>query len=334
MIESISSTILGHDPALNILRGALSRPAQAYLFIGPDAVGKRTCGLWLARLLLCDTAHDGPCGRCSACHKVLAGSHPDIVFISPPEKKQSIGVEQVRSLQQSARFAPIEGRHKIFVLAQAERLTEQAANCLLKSLEEPQPNRVFILCAPSQAALLPTVVSRCQVIRLSPVPGAALAGWLVENGVERDRAALAATLSEGRPGQALRLARDNKVWEYRETVLGYAERLATADGHDVMEMAEKLEPNRGGTDDKRQAIERALEMFGGWFRDVSCLKAGVDEAQLINRDRAEALRVAAGRYTQQRAVEALRSLQEAREHMAANVNPRLLFARLLLHLKA
>lgn len=328
-------TVLGHDLIRDVLRRALTGagPAQTYLFSGAEGVGKRTVGYWFARLLLCaGRAPDAAdaCGQCTSCRKAAAESHPDIVEVSLLEKRATIGVEQAREVQRAARFAPIEGNWKIFLFTEAHRLTEQAMNSLLKLLEEPQDRRVFILMAPTRTALLPTILSRCQLLRFAPVPTPQVNAWLADLGADGARTELAAVLSEGRPGMALRMVSDTRLWDFRQKVLSYAASLAGADKLQLMEIAEKLEA--AGGSDKRLAIERTLEVLTMWFRDVIWLQRSLDERRVLNRDYIEPLHEAATRYSVERVLHAVDALREARDQFAHNVNAKLMYMRLLLHL--
>jgi DNA polymerase-3 subunit delta' len=285
-------------------------------------------------MLLCSEAGDDltPCGLCPSCRKIAAGNHPDVVEVALLARRATIGVEQAREVQQAARFAPLEGPWKIFLLPEAHRFTEQAMNGLLKTLEEPVERRIFVLMTPSHGALLPTILSRCQLVRFAPLQADEVSRWLVGLGVSEAQAGLAATLSEGRPGMALRMASDTRLWEFRDRVLAVAETLASADGCGLMDAAEKLEPST--STEKRLAVERTLEMLTMWFRDIVWLQRGLDERRVLNRDRLEALREAAGRYRFETAMGALRALAEAREQVRGNVAVKLMFTRLALHLRS
>lgn len=350
------NALLGNAPVRDMLGHALThgRLAQAYVFSGAEGVGKRTHAVWFAQLLLCDRRAPHalqPCGDCRACRRVSKMSHPDFFeltrlerpfplwarqarltrtfrMVGPLETRATMGIHHVSALRESARFAPMEGAWQIFLVPDAHRLNEQAQVSLLEALEEPREGRVFILTTPSHAVLLPTVVSRCQLVRFAPVPTADVSAWLVENGAAEERAVLAAAISEGRPGFAFRLATDDGLWAFRNQVVGQAAALLPCDRHQHMLIAEGLAALGRGL----LARERTLEFLTGWFRDVAWLQRGLDEQRILNRDQVDALRRAATAYTFADVMHALDALRDARQLVAREVNGQLLFTRLLLHL--
>src|SRR2546429_4718200 len=164
--------IIGHEHAINALRRALvtERVRHAYLFSGPEHIGKALLAQRFAQTLLCTggiDAHDAPqnpCNACLSCRKVMHGNHPDIHYISRPPEKQFILIEQVRALQADAARKTLEGRRNIFIIQGMHEMNVQAANCLLKTLEEPEPDVVLLLTVPDPGSLLPTILSRVQQV--------------------------------------------------------------------------------------------------------------------------------------------------------------------------
>lgn len=202
----------GHPGALAFVQRAieLERPPHALLLVGPDRVGKATLALELAAGLLCldDDPSARPCGECAACRKVAHGNHPDLHRLEPEGAGQQIRVSQVHALVSELALLPLEGRFRVAVVERAHRLNPDAQNALLKTLEEPPAAVCLILAADDSSALLPTVVSRCARIRLSPVAADTIAELIEETGLaDRARGAALARLAGGRPGLALALAR-------------------------------------------------------------------------------------------------------------------------------
>ncbi|MCL4463927.1 MAG: DNA polymerase III subunit delta' [Firmicutes bacterium] len=213
--------IHGRQQILRSLRAALSSGnlAHAYLFCGPEGIGKKTLAKVFSAALVCQRSMEEPCGSCPDCNKSKTLSHPDIHWIVP-EGKKSLKIGQTREIKRAAYFKPHEARYQVFIVEQAETLTAEAANSLLKLLEEPPPLAVFILLATSPAALLPTVVSRCQLFQLPRLDAASLSSIL--NAADRQ---LSLTESqrvlhgaEGIPGRALLLAREDRQQSYAEAV--------------------------------------------------------------------------------------------------------------------
>jgi DNA polymerase-3 subunit delta' len=196
--------------------------AHAYLFTGPPGVGKRLFAHELAKALLCEDppgAQLEACDRCPACHQVEAGTHPDFFAAGRPEENLEIPIELVRELCRSFSLKAARGRGKVALLDDADDLNEYSANCFLKTLEEPPAGAVLILIGTRPDRQLPTIVSRCQVVRFAPLPQPLVAALLREQGVE-DPALVErlARLSGGSVGQAKALA-DPALWEFRRRLL-------------------------------------------------------------------------------------------------------------------
>jgi DNA polymerase-3 subunit delta' len=216
--------VRGHDALVRafdrvVRRGRL---AHAYLFTGPPGVGKRLFAGELAKALLCE-ARPGPgleaCDRCPACLQVEADTHPDCFTAGRPEENAELPIEVVRELCRNLSLKPARGRNKVVILDDADDLNDAAANCFLKTLEEPPPGSVLILVGTSPERQLSTIVSRCQVVRFAPLPEALVVELLRGQGVEDpELAGRLARLSGGSPGLARSLA-DPALWEFRRTVL-------------------------------------------------------------------------------------------------------------------
>lgn len=216
--------VRGHEARVRAFEQAVrqNRLAHAYLFTGPAGVGKRRFAHELAKALLCEQASPErleACDRCPSCLQVEAGTHPDYFTASRPEEKLELPIEVMRELCRRFALKSMHGRGKVAVLDDADDLNEEAANCFLKTLEEPPPRSVLILVGSSRERQLPTIVSRCQVVRFAPLPEALVADLLREQELPDpgtiDRLA---RLSGGSPGQALALA-DPDLWAFRRQLL-------------------------------------------------------------------------------------------------------------------
>lgn len=225
--------ILGHDDVVEQFRRALARGrlASSFLFVGPPGVGKRTFAVKLAQAMFCQSRPEealDPCGTCPSCSQVLAGSHPDLDVVAKPADKSFIPLELLigerdhrrrEGLCHNIAVKPNEGGRKVAVLDDADYLNAEGANSLLKTLEEPPPRSVLILIGTSPAKQLPTIRSRCQVIRFQPLPVETVAELLVSKGFVSDRAEAArlARYSEGSLQRALELT-DPELWSFRNTL--------------------------------------------------------------------------------------------------------------------
>jgi DNA polymerase-3 subunit delta' len=209
------------DAAAAVLRGERATGmTHAWLFTGPPGSGRSVAARAFAAALLCPY---GGCGRCPSCHQVRAGTHADLLLVRPDGL--SYGVRQTRSLVRRAAGAPSGGRWQVVVFEDADRATEQAANALLKAIEEPAPRTVWLLCAPSAEELVTTIRSRCRLVTLRTPPSAAVAEVLTRDGVDPERALAAARAAQGHIGRARRLATDPEAARRRDEVLAVPARL-------------------------------------------------------------------------------------------------------------
>ncbi len=324
--------IIGHDWAVRLLQRGLAtgRMSHAYLISGPAQIGKTTLALAWAQALNC--SHDTPpCGRCSSCLKAARNSHPDIQTIVGQGAGGSIKIEQIRTMQREAVLAPYEGRFRVLILEEMDRASTEAANCLLKTLEEPPGHVVLILTAIHTEALPDTVVSRCQQLNLRPVARHLIEEALVERGVSRPQAGLFAQLSGGRVGWALEAARDETLRRQRQQDLDQLQELLVADPVARFEFA-----STAGRDPL--AVRRRIEQWSTWWRDLLLLtSSGPPTAtggsmHVVNTDRIDELRKMAHRVTPAQACAALKALHVAVDRLEANVNPQLALEGLLLKL--
>jgi DNA polymerase-3 subunit delta' len=208
--------------AARVLRGeAVLGMTHAWLLVGPPGSGRSVAARAFAAALLCP---DQGCGHCSSCRQVRAGSHADLMLVRPDGL--SYGVKQTRDLVLRAAGAPSGGRWQVVLFEDADRATEQAANALLKAIEEPAPRTVWLLCAPSAEELVTTIRSRCRLVVLRTPPSAAVADVLIRrDGVDPERALAAARAAQGHIGRARRLATDPEAARRREDVLRVPTRL-------------------------------------------------------------------------------------------------------------
>jgi len=319
---------VGHDHAIRLLRNSIEtgRVSHAYLFSGPRQIGKATLARDFARALNC-LEPDHPCGHCRSCKKIEASIHPDVQIIELEEGSKNISIDAVRKMREGVALRPFEGRTKVYIIEEVERLSEPAANSLLKTLEEPPPSVVMVLTTLDAASLLPTVVSRCQQVELRPVPPAAVEAALQErHGVDPERARLLATLAKGRMGWALQTASSRNALEKRSELLerllalagtgrvgrfAYAAELATLHGRDP------------------EAAKNALEMWQSWWRDLLLSRLGLTEL-VVNTDLRGRMKMEAASYSVEALGRMVRSIQQTMALLGQNVNARLALEALML----
>lgn len=253
--------IAGHARPLRVLRRALSsgRIPHAYLFWGPEGVGKELAAMGFAEVLFCKDpealGRASACGVCSSCVKFKAGSHPDLHLLSPDEK--AISVEEVRALIQNLSFQAYEKGRKVAIIRDSFRMSREGANALLKTVEEPPPATYLFLLAPHRSRLLPTLVSRCQSVRFDPLSTGDVEKVLVGQGIAQGDALRLAELSGGSPGAALYLDQ-SAIPELSAEAEDIALRLDAFSIGERFALSERWAKDKEGLPLRLKSLERAL----------------------------------------------------------------------------
>ena len=341
--------IIGHGGVLVLLEREIAEPAQSYLFVGPSNVGKATIARRFAASLLC-----GEDTRCI--ERVMAGIHPDLVLVEP-EGRASITVDQARRVVSQATRSPLESERKVFLLEEGGMLNDEAANALLKTLEEPTPATVFVIATETEDDLPSTVASRCRTVVLGRVPESEVAAGLEALGIATEQATEAARIAGGRPGLALALATEPEVANYRRLWLSIPMRLGEHPGDafrladETMTSAEPLlealkqrqqeerdalgdDAPRSLKDRQARELKRAtdalnitgLEILASFYRDVAAAQFG---SPVRNTDVPVA---ALSSMTPKRAVAGAERVLVAIESLGRNQRPQLAFANLFAEL--
>ncbi len=322
--------VIGHQWAVQWLRQSIvnRQVRHAYCITGPANVGKMTLALAFARAVLCtaDDPADRPCARCPACQRSAGGFHPDLRLIAPSAEASAISVELIRDqVVREAALSPVAGQRKVFIIERMHLASPAAANALLKTLEEPPAAVVIILLSERGDALLPTIVSRCQMIRLRPLPPGSIAGYLqTELGLPAAQAELCARLSDGRLGYARHLATDQAAWEQRRQQIDDLIGLLTKGRVERLAFAAQL------TGQAERATD-ALRTWQGWWRDVWLCQQGA-AAQTVNLDRAAVIQEQARRIPPAQVRDSLQMTMRIAQLLEGHVNARLAFDVLLLRL--
>jgi len=273
--------LLGHEKPKTLLRQAAAKNklAHAYLFRGPDGVGKKRTALTLGAYLNCKSPlEDDGCGRCPSCRKYFSGSHPDLLIVEPDGAAIKIG--QIRELKHQLAFPPLEARIRLIILEDIQTMRREAANSLLKTLEEPAPANLFILTADPAGTILPTIMSRCQVIPFGPLDQGDMAHLLMqEDDIDESLALSLAAVAEGSLGRAKLLQQENLLSLRQEVVEGLlhghldqAESIAL-----IFRLSEK-------TAALKENISEFLALLRLWYRDLVLIAAGGPEAAIVNKD--------------------------------------------------
>lgn len=324
--------VIGQDRAVKLLKGSREgeRLCHAYMFVGPKQVGKGTLALDLARTLNC-TGDAPPCGQCLQCARIGSGVHTDVQVIgiaSTPgaPQKTEISIDQIKDLQRSASLPPFEGSCKVFIIDGAERLSTEAANCLLKTLEEPPPRVVLVLLTSREDLLLPTVLSRCFRVELRPLSATAVEAALLERGVSIERARLLARLCGGRLGWALEATADETILSRRQDKLEEIAALVSSGDEQLFTYAARLATQ------SRDATREALALWVSWWRDVLLVKGGCPTT-ITNVDYQDRLVAQAKASGLARVKDIISGIQMAQEQLDLNASPRLVLEVLMLTMR-
>ncbi|MFC1908716.1 ATP-binding protein [Chloroflexota bacterium] len=324
--------VVGQTRVLSLFQRGLETGTlvHAYLLVGPPHIGKMTVALNLAQALNCTTA-EPPCGECDSCQKIATANHPDVQVISliqdaeSPEAKL-ISTEQIEQMQHAANLPPFAGRYKVFIIDGAELLSMEAANRLLKTLEEPVGKVIFILLTTNDSLLPATVVSRCQRLELTPLPAAEVETALSRRGVDPARARLLAGLSRGCLGWALTAAEDNTWLQQREEKLDRMQGIIAADTEARFTYAAGLAAQFS---QKRGLVYEELDLWLDYWRDLLLVKTGCSDI-ITNIDRLAELTEMANDYRLAEIRAFIQSIRTAGEQLKQNANPRLVLEVLML----
>ena len=321
--------VIGQDKILSLLDYSLkiNAVAHAYLIVGPRHVGKGTLAFNLAQALNCD-GPELPCGQCRSCQRILERKHADVTPVGL-DSKTEIGIDDIRYLQRIANLPPYEGKYKVFIIDGAEYLSTEAANSLLKILEEPPQNVVWLLLAAEDGHLLPTIISRCQRLELKPVPSEQVQEALVNSyNVETNRAKLLAQLCRGRLGWALSALANDDILEQRSQRIDRMASLLTASLSQRFAYAQELASQFS---QNRRTGAEIMEDWLDWWRDLMLIKGSCQE-KIVNVDYQTALEEQARGLSLSEINGFLTDLCLLQEEISRNVNPRLVLEWLMLNL--
>jgi DNA polymerase-3 subunit delta' len=323
--------MLGHDWAVKLLQGHIVNDTlrHAYLITGPQGVGKRTLALRFVQALNCEhpSQPGEPCQACRTCKQIALGQYPDLAIVQSEEKGGKLLVDQVRELQRTLALAAYQSKYRAAILLNFEGANQNASNALLKTLEEPPPQVILILTALSSDLLLPTVVSRCETLRLRSIPTDVIIEHLqTRYQIEVNQAALLAHLSDGCPGQAIALSQNPQTLTQRSTWLD--EHLALLNGARPFRFAyvEKMTKTR-----EKSVLIEILHVWLSLWRDVLLQACGAS-VPLVNLDKANEIKTLASRYPIAVSHQVIASLTHTIDLFDQNINPRLAIENLMLDL--
>ena len=307
--------VLGHEKQIEIFRKTLSqrRIGHAYLFSGIPAVGKKTLAREFAKAFNCQETkalHDS-CGKCLSCRKIERGSHPDLFCIEA--EGQFIRINAVRQIQEQMKFKPLEAKYRVFIIDNADKMNDQAANALLKTLEEPSPANVLILITSRPYSLPATIISRCRHIRFNPLSSNIIAQFLINRmGMEEQKALLLAGLSGGSIGRALELNNEDVI-AYRTGTFELLASTRNSEPFSLITFASFLAQDKKG-------IKMGLDILSSCFRDALVFKETRKAQILINQDKSPFIAAMAARLSSEQILQNIKLIEKAGETIEHNGN--------------
>ena len=313
------SAIRGQDRPVEIIKTYIENACMegGYLFTGPEGIGKKMAALALAKALNCPEAKTNACGHCASCLKIENGQHPDVHIITG--EGAQIKIEAIRQLQKDVSLKAYEGVFKVFIIDNAHTLSAEAANCLLKILEEPPKKSLIILITDKPNLLFKTIISRCKTLKFLPLKREALEAILKRDyKLDVQFAHFLAYFSEGRLGQALKL-KDSGILAKKNNLI---DKFVLASRPDIDSMAAQ----------DKEDVRFSLNLLAAWFRDIYLLKAGLPEQEVINSDRREDLTRSARGFSFLDLEAIFTNISTAISYLEKNVNTRLLLFNLRMEL--
>ena len=317
--------IRGHEKNIRILARVIKtrRLPHAYLFAGIGGIGKRLTALALSKVLLCSSPDPEHCGSCADCIQVDHHNHPDFLTLEP--KNNSIPIDSIRYLRQQLSWKSYRGKYKICIIDDAEKMTTQAQNALLKTLEEPPPHSLIILITPQPYRLLPTIASRCQRLNFEPLPISVVAELTMERRkIDEPAAYLTAHLSGGSLGKAMTLDIEY-CKEMRDSWAGLSKVPSKGKGEELFRLAE-------GLSKERNDVELTLDFLRIWYRDVILYKIYERQDCLVLKDKAGEIAVHSSFWKMENLINAVSLIDEYHRALEYNVNPQLTLESLFLNL--
>lgn len=313
--------------AKKLIRNQLNsqRLSHAYLFLGPEGVGQLELAKTLAKTYFCKNMDEDSCEECTQCIKVRHSNHPDFDLLEAEENKDQIGIDLIRNLQKRIAYRPYEAEHRFFIISGADQMTEQAANSLLKTLEEPPEYATLILIAEDESKVLPTILSRCQQIRFKYLSDEILITYFKQQGVKEENLKLMVRLANGSLVQAEKIINNREIFQKRNQVFQFFVDLADKSRVEVFREVEKW----------KKWYEEGLPLFDlliDWYRDIIIIE-GAKNRPINNDDYINSIESLRKKYSKAELIQELELIREINASINANVKIELALQYLLLKLR-
>ena len=320
--------IVGQERAIKILTKSIKKNkiSSSYIFVGSEGTGKKLTAIEFTKTVNCLNLNKNleACNNCHSCNEINKQYCPDLKIVETT--KGLIKIEQIREIRKEIELKPFKSKKKVYIIDKAEKMTLEASNCLLKTIEEPPYYAIIILICSKIDPILPTIVSRCQIVNFGLVTSLKIKEILLNkiDNLEKDKAEIISKLAQGSIGKAFKLSIDKEYFIKREEVLDYLSAISPGKyGNDIFAKVEKMisEIDR---------IEEILEIIKLWYRDIFIIKNTGNQKYIINCDKLEIFGKKSQIYSQKMLIDILDYLEQVEEYLMKNVNKRLILERLFI----
>lgn len=321
--------VVGHKDILKYISSAVenNRVSHAYILNGERGSGKKMLANLFAMTLLCETGDNEPCGKCYSCKQAESGNHPDIIRVTH-EKPNSISVDDIRTqVNNTVDIKPYQGPYKVYIIPQADMMTPQAQNAILKTIEEPPSYAVFLLLTENAETLLPTINSRCVMLKLRNIKDTLIKKYLMENLEIPDyKADMCTAFAQGNMGRAIMLANSDHFNEIREEAVQLLKHISEMELNEIVAAVKNISVYK-------LEITDYLDIIMIWYRDVLLYKATKEIDKVVFKDQLQSIKEQARKSSYEGIELILESLEKAKARLKANVNFDLVMELLFLTIK-
>lgn len=321
--------VVGHKDILKYISSAVenNRVSHAYILNGERGSGKKMLANLFAMTLLCETGDNEPCGKCHSCKQAESGNHPDIIRVTH-EKPNSISVDDIRTqVNNTVDIKPYQGPYKVYIIPQADMMTPQAQNAILKTIEEPPSYAVFLLLTENAETLLPTINSRCVMLKLRNIKDTLVKKYLMENLEIPDyKADMCTAFAQGNMGRAIMLANSDHFNEIREEAVQLLKHISEMELNEIVAAVKNISVYK-------LEITDYLDIIMIWYRDVLLYKATKEIDKVVFKDQLQSIKEQARKSSYEGIELILESLEKAKARLKANVNFDLVMELLFLTIK-
>ena len=321
--------VVGHKDILKYISSVVenNRVSHAYILNGERGSGKKMLANLFAMTLLCETGDNEPCGKCHSCKQAESGNHPDIIRVTH-EKPNSISVDDIRTqVNNTVDIKPYQGPYKVYIIPQADMMTPQAQNAILKTIEKPPSYAVFLLLTENAETLLPTINSRCVMLKLRNIKDTLIKKYLMENLEIPDyKADMCTAFAQGNMGRAIMLANSDHFNEIREEAVQLLKHISEMELNEIVAAVKNISVYK-------LEITDYLDIIMIWYRDVLLYKATKEIDKVVFKDQLQSIKEQARKSSYEGIELILESLEKAKARLKANVNFDLVMELLFLTIK-